>query len=767
MTSLRRLENWLRPSRLPFRGVMALGLLLGLLATGVASYWEYHQITRFHQARFQRQADTALAFARDSLERHVLLLHGLGALFRASDSVERADFRAYALAMGLEHHFPGVRAIGYLPLVRGGEVARLEARARGEGVPEYVVRPSPGAGAEQVAPVWYVEPFSGANTRMPGRDFLAEPILAAAMAQARGSGQVSLSGPVKLVAEWGEAQPAALVLFYPVYDPGMLRFTQAQREAAILGYCFAVLRVGDVLAGVGEALGVDLELYDGRIAPAYLLFDTDRHRMTHAAPRPRFAEHQITQTLAQRDWTWYLGTLPAFEAEMDYSPVLFTGSGGLAGTVLVLALIASLGLGRQRAERLARAMTERLRRQNDALNRSMREARHQQSVLDAHAIVSITDPQGDILYVNRLFCENSGYSAEELLGQNHRLLKSGRHEAAFYERMWATIARGEIWHGEVCNRAKDGREHWLDTTIVPILDARGAPERYVSARTDITALKQAQEALRQHRDRLHEEVAARTREAVKAKEQAEAASLAKSEFLANMSHELRTPMHAVLSYSELGEAKMGRADFTPEKVRSYFQRIHQSGHRLLGLINDLLDLSKMEAGRMRYDPRPTALPPLLRRVGDNLSALLAARGLRLELGGCAEEVEALFDPARMEQVCVNLLSNAIRFSPEGGVIRVACEPATLPGRRAGDAPVPGLRVSVGDQGPGIPEAELERVFDKFVQVNHGKQGAGGTGLGLAICREILQAHRGRIWAENQAGGGARFVFEFPLQPPAA
>jgi signal transduction histidine kinase len=138
------------------------------------------------------------------------------------------------------------------------------------------------------------------------------------------------------------------------------------------------------------------------------------------------------------------------------------------------------------------------------------------------------------------------------------------------------------------------------------------------------------------------------------------------------------------------------------------------------------------------------------------------RHLHLDVAACAPDVEAVCDPDRLEQVIINLLSNAIRFSPDGGVIRVACAYSEMAGRRADDPPTPGLRISVADQGPGIPEAELESVFEKFVQASHSKNGSGGTGLGLAICREIVQAHRGRIWAENLATGGACFIFEFPL-----
>lgn len=766
------LESWLRRSRLPTGTLMGIALFLGLLATGINVFIQYQQTTAHHLARFHAQANVVLGQAVERIQSDIALLQGVVALFDASTFVGREDFRAYVRGLELGEHFPGIDAIGFLPQVASEDMPELLARAAREGVPGYAVRPwTSGAatGGGQHAPVWYAEPFSGENAHLLGRDFMTNPELAGTLERARATGLVTMSGTVRLPGADDGERPPAVVLVFPVYKKRPSHLTEARRGSAVLGYVFACLRVSELLAGMGEELGVDLEVFDGQgVAPARLLFDTDAHRLAAGAYPGRFAERTETRAFAQRTWTWYMGSLPDFEAGIDYKVVYLLAVGGLVTTMLVALLIGYLGSRRKLAENRARTMTERLRERNQALTDTVNELEYQKSVLDRHAIVSITDYRGDITYVNDKFCEISGFKREELLGRNHRIVKSTRHPRAFYDLMWATIASGDVWQGELCNLTRDGGEYWVKTTIVPFLDENGVPERFVSARTDITALKRAQEELRQHRDNLHELVEARTREAILAKEQAEAAYHAKSQFLANMSHELRTPIHAVLSYSELGESKAKRDDFTGEKARNYFHRIHQSGQRLLGLINDLLDLSKMEAGRMRYDMRAADLRQVFGRVADDLSGLLVVKGVGLDLSGCPAPSHAVFDPARLEQVVINLLSNAIRFSPEGGVIRIRCEAVEFPGRRAGDPSGPGMRVSVIDQGPGIPQAELESIFDKFVQASHSRNGAGGTGLGLAICREIINAHRGRIWAENAREGGARLIFEFPADlPPSA
>ncbi len=239
-------------------------------------------------------------------------------------------------------------------------------------------------------------------------------------------------------------------------------------------------------------------------------------------------------------------------------------------------------------------------------------------------------------------------------------------------------------------------------------------------------------------------------EVTDARDVAEAANQAKSEFLAIMSHELRTPLHSVLSYASLGLAKVAASPYS-NKLQKYLRSIETSGHILLSLLNDLLDLAKLEAGRMQFDFQPYEINNILATVTEEFNSLLIDRGLTLKYDPNFHTMKALMDPQRLSQVIRNLLSNAVKFSPPGGqiTIRSYLTPAML-------------GVQVRDQGPGLPESELEAVFDKFVQSSQTKTGAGGTGLGLAICQEIVVAHHGHIWAENAPEGGAMFTFEFPL-----
>ena len=384
------------------------------------------------------------------------------------------------------------------------------------------------------------------------------------------------------------------------------------------------------------------------------------------------------------------------------------------------------------------------------------------TAFDSQEAMIITDANHVILKINQAFSRITGYSTEEAIGRSPALLKSGHHDSEFYRTMFECLERDKHWQGEIWNQRKDGKviPEWL--TITVLTGGDGKVSHYIASYSDISQLKQAEEELRKHRDHLQELVNEQIAGLKRSKEAAERASLSKSEFLANMSHELRTPMHAIISFSEIGERM---AESAPaEKLRGYFQRIQQSGERLLRLINDLLDLSRLEAGKLVLNLRQDDLHILLKDALTELELLASSKRLNIVMQAPSCDTITRVDAKSFRQVVSNLVANAIKFTPACGTITLRLLPAELPlGRRAHESGMrPAITLEVSDTGIGIPEDELESVFDKFVQSSKTSTGAGGTGLGLAICREIATAHRGIISARNNPAGGATFTFTLPL-----
>ncbi|MCP4753707.1 MAG: hypothetical protein GY866_22715 [Proteobacteria bacterium] len=247
------------------------------------------------------------------------------------------------------------------------------------------------------------------------------------------------------------------------------------------------------------------------------------------------------------------------------------------------------------------------------------------------------------------------------------------------------------------------------------------------------------------------------RELWTASQKADAANQAKSEFLANISHELRTPMHGILAYSSKGLKKFDRV--AKEKLIHYFSQINLSGKRLLVLLNNLLDLSKLEAGKMNYQLEEQNLLEVIYLIMAEFGSSLEEKDLSIDVNKNITSALATFDRYKIGQVLSNLISNAIKFSPKHGKIVISVEESEI---YNGEKAVPALQISVADQGVGIPKTELDSIFNKFIQSSKTKTGAGGTGLGLSICKEIIDYHHGKIWAEsNPIGQGSVLLFKLP------
>ncbi|OPX55328.1 PAS domain S-box-containing protein [Oceanospirillum multiglobuliferum] len=496
----------------------------------------------------------------------------------------------------------------------------------------------------------------------------------------------------------------------------------------------------------------------------------------------------------------------------------------------------------------------------------------QKFALDKHAIVAVTDIQGTITYVNERFCLISGYSEEELIGQNHRMLNSGTHSKTFFREMYRCIAKGEVWSGELCNRAKDRRLYWVDTTIVPLKGENGKPRSYIAIRADITERKNAEIALAEssrkleliisstevgvwdwdietgtvdfnerwaeivgykleelqpttintwtqlaHPDELvesekrlndhwnnltdhysfearmkhkngqwvwvldtgkvvewladgkpkrmigthlditerkYQELASQAAQVAleQAKEAAEKAANAKGEFLASMSHEIRTPMNGVLGMLEL----LQNSSLSQDQRRKV-DIAQSSAQSLLTLINDILDYSKVDAGKLELESIDFDLLNMMSEFAEGMAYQAQKKHLELVLDMSEVQYSIVRgDAARLRQILTNLVGNAIKFTDQGDVV-IKGKLAELNEHQWR------FSCAIIDTGIGIPDENLKSLFQSFSQLDASTtRKYGGTGLGLAIVKKLCELMGGKVTVSSVPKFGSCFEIEILL-----
>jgi len=398
-------------------------------------------------------------------------------------------------------------------------------------------------------------------------------------------------------------------------------------------------------------------------------------------------------------------------------------------------------------------------RQQTALAESLLQA--------APAAMAVLDHAGHIRQFNKAAGQLFGMASRRALGrQLSELVRSpaeGKPSHLVREVLQQLAQSGAVYqcHG-LCDdgssfamqlRARSVEHEGQRWVIVNLDDLTSQNDVKAALSRHVSQLQLTKETLQRQNSDLEAVICKRTAELSVTKEAAERANAAKSDFLANMSHELRTPLHAILSFARFGTKRS--ASVERAKLLTYFERIESSGQTLLKLLNQLLDLSKLEAGGMTLHCESVDLASLLNEVADEFAELAREKSLTLRVPHSASGTLVWGDHDKLAQVLRNLMGNSIKFSPEGGLIEWALSQDEST-----------AVMSIRDDGPGIPDEECEAVFDKFVQSKRTRTGAGGTGLGLAISREIVKLHEGRIYAEPTQGNGALIRVCLPLWTPA-
>jgi PAS domain S-box-containing protein len=383
---------------------------------------------------------------------------------------------------------------------------------------------------------------------------------------------------------------------------------------------------------------------------------------------------------------------------------------------------------------MAQDITERLKAEEEIRKLS-------RSVEQTPAMVVITDLDGRIEYVNPKFTRTTGYSLEEIKGKNPRILQSGKTPLETYNNLWKTIKAGNDWSGEFLNKNKNGELYWESASIFPLKDDKGEITHFIGMKEDITERKKMEQDL------------------IAAKERAEESDKLKSAFLANMSHEIRTPMNSIIGFSQL----LSEPDIEEEERNQYINLIQNSGNDLLNLIDDIIDISKIEAGQMKVYKSQYFLDNILKELYLSFSELIKTKEdkshltLKYNRPKGAENVVIFTDIDRFKQIFRNLLNNAIKFT-EAGFVEFGFKPNNKTEN-------PHVEFYVRDTGIGIPKDKTAIIFESFRQANTSDTKIyGGTGLGLTITKKMVEILGGNIWVESTAGQGSTFYFILPHLP---
>lgn len=680
------------------------------------------QHLRSHESRtaatqFEFAVEKTTEAINKRLIEHEQILFGAAGLFETSGLVSREQWHQYNKRLQLIERYPGIQGVGFaqavLPQQRDDHVRAV----REEGFADYDIHP---AGDRPLyIPIVYLEPFTDRNLAAFGYDMFSEPVRNHAMATAAQTGQTRLTGKVTLRQEThGEVQ-AGLLMYVPVYRQSAPLHSAEQRMEALLGFVYSPYRVGDLMRGILGAAdpALSLRIYAGPNEDNDALIFSSRSQPRDAAP---LYGQTLRMQLYGQTWTLRLESLPEFEAFFHGNDALVIGL-GLGLSLLLFFLISSLSLRRSRAEALAQQMTEHIRENKRALQLS--EERLSLAFKGSNDGFWDLNLEAQTLYASPRAWHMLGYQPGELssdLKLWERVLAADDLQQAKAQLAQTMLSAVDHFTTELRFQHKSGK-------LVPMLvrgyiqrDRNGQALRISGTSMDLTEHKRIEQM--------------------------------KDEFVSTVSHELRTPLTSISG--ALGLITGGVMGTIPAAMQQMLEIAHRNSLRLGHLINDLLDMEKIAAGKMAFDMREHSLRRLLEEALSSNQALAVHLGVNCTLR-TPPEAHVWVDALRLQQVLSNFISNAIKYTPEGGEVTLHCE-------LVGDH----VRINVSDQGPGIPLDFQSRVFEKFAQADASdSRQKGGSGLGLAISKEFIERMGGRVGFESRAGQGTTFWCELPLLEP--
>ncbi|WP_375741548.1 response regulator [Pseudomonas boanensis] len=718
------------PSLLHRFGVPALVTLVLIVGLGGLVLWQWLALEdrnrNEYEQRFRIEAEEIAQRVNARMLAYGMVLRGMSGLMVGSSNVSAEEWSRAAEQLQLQDRYPGIQALAWARALKKPELSQFVGEIWDQGRREFRVFP-PGERDEYVV-VQYSNPLDWRNRRVLGYDMLSEPVRKLAVEQARESGEARLTGPVKLKQETEQDVQSGVLLYMPVYRVDAPITTVEERRDALLGTVIGAFRVHDLMDGI---LGSQNALYQIDLRDMGSPDDPLLAGAENAARQPRFRQVEKLN-LFGRTWALGISSTPDYEAMLGNNRLTFSLWTGLAAAVLLGLLVGGYLYQRERRLLLTQAAAAELRE---------REERFRLVVEASPNAILLVDARGRIEMVNRQVEQLFGYSRDELLGETVERLLPESFRAAHvglrkgYQQKPEQRRMGS--NRELHGQHRDGQLIPLEVGLSPI---QSGGELLVQAVIiDISERKAAEQRLRDQAEQLI------------------LANRYKSEFLANMSHELRTPLNSILILSD--QLRQNLAGNLTERQARHADIVHKAGNDLLQLINDVLDLAKIEAGRMQLKLEPLNVQDMLAELDGSLRPMAEIKGLRLVTevqAGVPRVIHS--DRVRLHQILRNLLSNALKFTEHGEVgLSIELDPAgACDGREV-------LRFVVRDTGIGIAEDQRERIFQAFQQIDGStSRRFGGTGLGLAITRQLVLALEGSISLESAPGKGASFIVRLPV-----
>jgi PAS domain S-box-containing protein len=709
--------------------MLLLWIVLASLVAGLLAY-----VLQAEQNRADADERFALLSQRvthgivERLRRYEYGLRGARGVAVATDgAVTRQAFARYGASRQIDREFPGARGFGIVYRVSpADEVAFVKARRDGDS-PGFAIRTlTPHEGERFV--ITYVEPLER-NREAIGLDIASEPARRDAALRSAATSEATMTAPITLIQASGR-KSGGLLLLLPIR-----RATAGGEPGELIGWSYAPLLIEDILQGLdAEDDHFALSLFDLAQSPDAEFYATGKA----STLAPGLKVQRVDTPLYGRRWEAQLRPTAAFVQSLHQaSPWSEAIKAMLLGGVFA-ALLAT-----------AAQLVDRTRGQRLEL------ARRAAIVEGSDDAIIVQDFNGTITDWNDGATRLFGFSREEAVGRTATELLLPPALAGEDETLRSTVAHGNRVHVfDTSRRSRDGSEIAVSITASPIHDGDGAVVGSAKILRDVREAKAAAQRMQELNASLEDQVRDRTALLGEAMQDAREANAAKSRFLANVSHEIRTPMNAVIGLSHM--LRRTRLD---DDQAATLARILAAGKALMSLLNDVLDLSKIEAGEMAVEVVPFQFEDMLDEVASIVGVSAAQRGVSFAVSTHGELPGPLMgDSMRLAQILLNLLSNAVKFTPQGSV---GLDVQLGDVDQAGRLPV-SLRVS--DTGIGIPEDVQRRLFQPFVQADASTtRRFGGTGLGLSIVRQLVELLGGTITLVSEPGRGSSFQVDLTLQ----